>query len=96
MPRGTSGDQRFTADGQVGVVGKPCRVYSATWLCDGTIRNLVLKNGGTGGDVVVTAAGIASLSVTLNFEGGKLFPLGCFVDFTASTVSVNIEFTMEN
>jgi len=94
--KGTSGDQRFTADGAVGVAGRPCRVWNATWLSDGTARNLVLRNGATvSGDVVVQQAGLASLTVTLNFAGGKLFPAGCFVDFTASTTSVNIEFELE-
>lgn len=95
--KGTSGDQRFTGDGAVGVSGRPCRVWSATWLSDGTARNLVLRNGTSAtSDIIVQAAGVVNNTQTLNFAGGKLFPLGCFLDFTASTVSVNLEFELEN
>ena len=95
MPIGNSGSIRVTADQALGA-GKPVRVFSATWLSDGTARNLVLSSGKvTGGDIYVTAAGTASVSETLNFEGGLLFPEGCFIDFTASTVSVVVEYVVE-
>ena len=95
MPRGMSGSIRVTADTALGA-GKPVRVYSATWLSDGTARNLVLSSGAaTGGAIYVTAAGSVSTSQTLNFEGGLLFPEGCFIDFTASTVSVVVEYVVE-
>ena len=97
MSKGTTGDQYITADTAVGVAGKPCRVWNVSWLSDGTARNLVLRNGATvSGEIRITAAGTASVTETLNFEGGKLFPAGCFCDFTASTVSISIEFEMEN
>lgn len=99
---GKSGSIRVTGDQALGggVTGNPdknaVRVYSATWLSDGTGRNLVLRNGTTAsGDIFVTAAGTASVSITLNFEGGLRFPEGCFIDFTASTVSVVVEYALE-
>ena len=93
---GKSGSVRVTADKALGSATQPCRVYSATWLSDGTARNLVLRNGTTAsGDIYVTAAGGVSISETLNFEGGLLFPDGCFIDFTASTVSVVVEYALE-
>ena len=101
--RGKSGSIRVTADQALGggVVGssshKACRVYSATWLSDGTGRALVLRNGATvGGDIYVNAAGTASVTVTLNFEGGLRFPGGCFIDFTADTVTVVLEYALED
>jgi hypothetical protein len=94
---GTSGSIRVTADTALGGgVNGAIRVYSATWLCDGTIRNLVLKNGTTAsGDIFVQKAGVAGLTVTQNFENGLRFPDGCFIDYTANTVSVVLEYVKE-
>lgn len=97
MPKGTTGDQYSTADAVVGVSGKPCRIWNVSWLSDGTARDLVLRNGSSAsGDIRIQAAGSVSTTQTLNFEGGKLFPAGCFFDFTASMVSASFEFEMEN
>lgn len=92
------GSSLYTADAIVGgVAGKPVRIFSATWLSDGTARNLVLRNGSTAsGTVYVQIAGAISLTVTQNFEGGLLFPGGCFLDYTASTVGVVLEYRTEN
>jgi len=90
------GSKHYTADSVVGIAGKPCRVFSATWLSDGTARSLVLRNGSTAsGTVYVQIAGAVSLSVTQNWEGGLLFPNGCFLDYTASMVGAVIEFSVE-
>lgn len=93
---GLSGSKRVTADADLGG-GKAVRVWNVSWLSDGTGRNLVLRNGQTAsGNIFIQAAGTANLTETLNFEGGLLFPNGCFVDYTASTVSVVIEYQREN
>lgn len=95
MGKGTSGDLRLTADGVVGVSGKPVRIWNATWLSDGTARDLVLRSGtGATGAIIVQAAGIISQTVTLNFENGKRFPNGCFLDIGSAT-SVNFELETE-
>ena len=92
----SSGSIRVTADQALGGSGDAVRVYSATWLSDGTGRALVLRNGTTAsGDIYVNQAGIASVSVTQNWESGLRFPDGCFIDFTASMVSVVLEYALE-
>lgn len=89
------GSRIMTGDGSVGAAGKPCRIFSATHLSDGTARDLVLRNGTTDSATVwVTAGGIISLSVTTNWEGGLLFPSGCFFDI-GSAVSCAFEFIEE-
>lgn len=95
--RGESGSVYCTADAVIGVAGKPCRVFNVSWLSDGTARDLVLRNGNSAdGTIYVQAAGTISKTTTINFEGGLLFPNGCFLDFTASAVSYTIEFRSEN
>lgn len=90
------GSVNVTADAIIGVRAKPCRVFSATWLSDGTARDLVLRNGfDADGTIYVQGAGDASNTVTQNWEGGLLFPSGCFLDFTASAVSYTIEFAVD-
>lgn len=89
------GSAYYSADSAVGRSGQPCRVFSATWLSDGTARDLVLRNGTTdSGTIYVQAAGTISKTVTQNWEGGLLFPAGCFFDI-GSAVSVAIEFRNE-
>ena len=84
-----AGSKYFVADGAVGTSGKPTRVYSATWLSDGTARDLVLRNGTSdSGTVYTTAAGVISKTATVNFEGGMLFPNGCFLDIGSATSAV--------
>ena len=91
------GSKLFTADAIVGGVAKrPVRVFSATWLSDGTARSLVLRSGSTDSDTaVVTIAGTSSVTITQNWEGGLLFPDGCFLDYTASMVNVVLEYRTE-
>lgn len=83
------GSQYLVADGAVGVSGKPVRVFSATWLSDGTARDLVLRHGTTDSATVwVTATGVISKTVTINWEGGLLFPNGCFLDIGSAVSAV--------
>jgi hypothetical protein len=89
------GSVYLVADGVVGKIGKPCRVFSATWLSDGTARDLVLRNGTTdAGTIYVQATGVISKTVTINWEGGLLFPGGCFLDI-GSAASAVIECCVE-
>lgn len=94
-PDSTHGSGYYTADSAVGRSGQPCRVYSATWLSDGTARDLVLRNGTADtATIYVQSTGIISKTVTVNWEGGLLFPAGCFFDI-GSAVSATIEFRNE-
>ena len=92
----TSGSLYLAADGAIGVSGKPVRIFSATWLSDGTARDLVLRNGTTDSSTIwVTAAGVIDKTVTLNFEGGLLFTSGAFFDIGSATSGVFV-FRREN
>ena len=83
------GSVYLAADGAVGPAGRPIRVFSATYLSDGTARTLVLRNGiADTATVWVTNPGVISSTVTLNFEGGLLFPAGCFFDIGSATSGV--------
>lgn len=90
-----SGSIYTTADLAVGA-GKPTRVFQATWLSDGTARDLVLRNGSADSATVwVTAAGTISKTVTVDFGShGILFPNGCFVDI-GSAASVVLTYRTE-
>jgi len=93
---GKSGSIRVTADKALGGSGNAVRVYSASWLSDGTARALVLRGGITATDAIyISKVGTASDTHVTNWEGGLRFPDGCFIDFTASTVSVVLEYALE-
>lgn len=93
--KGHTSSVRLAADGVVGPSGAVIRVWSATWLSDGTARDLVLRNGTTASDTIyVQEPGTASKTKTLNFAAGLLFPGGCFFDIGSATAAV-IEFETE-
>jgi len=96
MPILEHGSARYTADSAVGKSGAPTRVFSATWLSDGTARALVLRNGtSASGTIYVNIAGTANVTKVQNWEGGLYFPGGCFFDFTTSMTGAVIEFVNE-
>jgi hypothetical protein len=87
--QGAIGSHYLTADGAIGVSGKPVRIYSATWLSDGTARDLVIRHGTTASDTIwVTAGGTIDKTVTVNWEGGLLFPNGAFFDIGSAVSAV--------
>ena len=90
-----SGSVYTAADLAVGS-GKPVRVFQATWLSDGTARDLVLRNGAADSATVwVQSTGIISKTVTLDFGShGILFPSGCFIDI-GSAASVVLTYRVE-
>ena len=87
---GISNGTALAVDGAVGPSGKRVRLYQATWLSDGTARDLVLRNGiDDTGTVYVTATGTISKTVTLNFgKEGIIFPDGCFFDIGSAVSGV--------
>lgn len=90
MNNKTSTSSYLAADGAVGPSGARIRLYTATWLSDGTARDLVLRNGTADSATVwVTAAGTISKTVTLDFgPEGLLFPSGCFFDIGSAVSGV--------
>lgn len=91
------GSQIATADSVIGVKSKPIRVFSATWLSSGGgAGELVLRNGSTNSDtVIVETDGTQSNTAVINFEGGLLFPDGCFFDKDSNVTSVVVEYREE-
>ena len=89
-------DSVYTATDLAVGAGKHVRVFSATWLSDGTARDLVLRNGAVDSATVwVTAAGVISKTVTLDFgPHGILFNAGCFIDI-GSAASVVLTYRVE-
>jgi hypothetical protein len=86
-----------TGDSAIGTSGKRIRVFSASWLSDGTARALVLRNGAADtAQIYVNAAGTISTTVTMNFgKEGIVFDAGCFLDFTASMTNAVITYREE-
>lgn len=95
--KGLSGSTRLTADGAVGPSGLPIRVFNATQLSGATAGILVLRNGtsDSGTVYVQKTAPTVSNTDTVNFEGGLLFPGGCYFDKDANTDAVVVEFAVE-
>lgn len=92
-----SGSQLITADGVLGVSGKPIRIFSAHVISSGGGAAVVnLKNGTTSsGTEYIRLNGTTSLGTTFDFSQGVRFPGGCFVDVDGSTTSVLFEFVHE-
>lgn len=89
------GSVRLTADGVVGVSGKPIIVYNVVMLsAAGGAGELVLRNGAADtATVYVQEAGTAaSKTKTYNFDGGLYFPSGCFFDKDSNTDAVVVNF----
>lgn len=91
------GSVRLTEDGAVGTSGKPIRVFSATQLSGGTAGILVLRNGTSDSATIYVqkTAPVVSNTDTVNFEGGLLFPNGCFFDKDTNTIAVVVEYREE-
>jgi hypothetical protein len=89
-----AGTVLLTADGVVGVSGKPVRVYAIHVISTGGGGAVVsLVNGAAAGTATVTVTGTTSLGVTFPFgTTGFAFPSGCFVDLDSNTTSVAVAF----
>lgn len=89
-----TGSQRLTADGVVGVSGKPIRVISAVMLSGaGGAGELVLRNGTSASDTAyVTEAGTAASKTKTYHFGALTFPAGCFFDIDTNTAAVVVEY----
>ncbi len=88
------GSQRLTADGVVGVSGKPVLIYSVEMLNDASVGELVLRSGtADSGTVYVKKNGVTvSDTDTYSWPGGLYFPSGAFFDKDTNTVAVVINF----
>lgn len=95
--QGSVGTVRLTADGAVGVSGKPVRVWNVEMLNGAAVGELVLRNGTTASATVYVKKNGVTLADTdtFNWARGILFPNGCFFDIDANTTAVVVSFEME-
>ena len=90
------GVTRLTADGQVGATGRAVRIYSVHLVSGGTGSTTTLCNGTLTVDTVYAQIdGTANKGVTVNFEGGLLFPSGCHMNTDANISFASIVFSQE-
>ncbi len=84
-----TGSYRVTADGYAGPAG-PVRVYSIIVKSTGTAAVVAVLNGAAG-DQFDQINGTISKAVQRPYEGGLVFPLGCYIDLDANTSYVVVE-----
>jgi len=88
MGIGSSGVVVKTADGNLSTAGKPIRVFSLTVVSASTAGAALYNGTSISGTARVSIDGVASRSNTQNFEGGLLFPDGCYVDLVGASQAV--------
>lgn len=88
------GSVRLTADGAVGRSGNPIVVYNVEMLNNSSVGELVLRNGTSASDTVYVKKNGVTVSDTdtYNWEGGIVFPNGCFFDIDTNTVAVVVTY----
>lgn len=80
---------RLTADGVVGSSGKPTRLFSVEVLSGASNGVLVLRNGTADtATIYVQKDGLANKTVGYSWEGGLLFPDGCFFDKDTNVTAI--------
>lgn len=85
-----------TADGIVGVSGKPVRIFAVNNVSGGTAGDVVLRNGTTAaGTVYVQLTGTANAGTAWDFHEGVLFPDGCFYDHDSNNTFATITYSQE-
>ena len=96
---GMPGTQLVTADGTIGRVSLPVRVYHIHINCGAGGNGVVnLRNGSTvAATIWAICNGTASQGITVSWgECGILLPAGCYVDIDANVTSVAVTFATEN
>lgn len=91
---GFGATERKTADGAVGVSGRPTRVFSIHWLSGAASSTAILRNGTLVTDEIrYQKIGTANDSYIESFgENGILFPSGCYFDADANLTYAIITF----
>jgi hypothetical protein len=94
------GTQQFVGNNPlaVGRSGLPVRVFSVEVISGGTASTVILYNSTTNASNTNYSQvdGTASQSVIKNYNGGKLFPNGCYLLTDANSAFVTVTFTTEN
>ena len=83
------GQQRFTADGELGKTGESKMVLAIHIDSGATAGVVTLRNGTAVTDTIhVRESGNANSGRTISFAPGFHFPAGCYVDVDANVTSV--------
>ena len=91
------GSQKITADGVIGGSGKVIRVFGFIVSADSSGAVVTVYNGtGTGGIVMDSLVGAASVSTRISYPGGLFLPAGCYLDIDAHTTYVVAIYEQEN
>lgn len=90
------GSQRITADGVVGVSGKPTRLYCVSLISGASASVLSLLDGADAtGNQLVSITGNANTGVVINFAGGLRFPRGIYADVDGNISSATFVIDQE-
>lgn len=87
-----AGNQILTADGVVGISGKPVRVYSLNVVSGATAGVVKLYHGTAASGDYSEVVGTANQGQSFDFGAcGKYFPSGCYADLGANITSVDFD-----
>lgn len=92
------GSQQRTSDGVIGTSGKKIRVYGIRLRSGGGGAAAVslYNNTSATGTPLDIVNGTTSLTVSVSYPGGLLFPSGCFVDVDTNTDWITVIYEQEN
>ena len=93
----TSGSETLTADGVVGISGKPVRIFSIYWVKEAGAETMVVRSGtSASGDIIIEQVSTANDGNFLDLGGeGILFPSGAFYDEGTAITSATFTFRTE-
>ena len=89
------GFQKITADGVIGVSGKPIRLFGYTQLSAATGSGLVIFYNGSSasGTELFRRSGTANGTITVDFgASGMFFPAGLYLDIDADVTNVTANY----
>lgn len=92
----TTGVEVITSSGVLISSGKPVRVFNVTSTAAGTSGTELYSGTSQSGTARVSFANSAGRTTTVNFEGGMLFPSGCYVYLESGTTQAVLECRLES
>lgn len=92
-----SGTKQLTGSGEVGIAGRPIRVYSMSVLSGGSAGSSTLKTNGVSGTTLFTYT-CPTVSVDNIYQFGTcgmLFPQGCYWTKDTNSTDAKFNYTQE-
>ncbi len=91
------GSQKRTTDGVIGVSGAKIRIYGFLVTADSSGTVVAVYDGtSTGGVLMDSLVGTASVVTRISYPGGLYFGSGCYIDVDTHTTSVVAIYEQEN